>query len=138
MPAHRRPDETHDVLRHQSERLYRLERDGEDPSPGSPLREIVFSFYGDLDLSVSPRWSHPDGALLVGVLVQLDTPGSGPTVVQVRRNGTQLLSITVPAGATRAEWLGAGSGVATSDYLQVAVVQAGAGAASLTAQVRFA
>lgn len=137
MPRHQRTDELDTDLRRHTERLYDLERGGPEPGEPTPLREAVFSFFGDIGLAVSPRWSHPDGALLVGVLVQLDTPGSTATTVVVRRNASTIATVVVPAGQARAEFLGQGTGVSPQDWLQAAITGAGNGARSLTVQVRF-
>lgn len=137
MPRHWSEHDTPEALRGHSERLYALERPQGDPDEDPPLREVTFAWSGIVVASRSPRWAHPDGALITGVLVQVDVPGSTATVVRVLRNGSMIASVSVPAGANRAEWLGAGSGIGREDWLNAEVVTAGHGAESLTVQVRF-
>lgn len=104
-----------------------------------PLREVAFSFYGDLEVSVSPRWSHPDGARLHQVLVQLDAAGTSTTTVRLRRNAIDdLVVVSLPAGSHREEWDDDdGIDLSTFDVLQAVITSPGTNARSLTVQARF-
>ena len=126
------------ALRNQNRVTRELPRSQRTAPAQWPQREAVFSFYGALTPSVSPRWSHPDGAILTEAFAWLDTAGASPTTVVVLLNGTAVVTVTVPTGQHRATWSDAdGVEVDRYDYLQAQIVLPGGGAESLTVQARF-
>jgi hypothetical protein len=100
--------------------------------------EIVFSLSGAVTLSSSPPWVRRSDGTLVEVVGLLGTPGSGPTTVNVLRNGVVAHTLTIPAGQTRQVDTGLFlTYLDTADTLTDQVTAAGAGATDLTILHRF-
>lgn len=107
----------------------------------SRLYDQPFTLAGPVYVSESPRWYLPNfGGRLVRAVVSLDTPGTTDTIVVIRVNGDPITggTITIPGGADvvfnqSVDVYLSGD----SDYVQVAVTTAGAGAEDLTVQLRF-
>lgn len=99
-------------------------------------QEMVFSRGGMLGASTSPPWYPRRAGAIRWVVAALGTPGQTDTVVDVQRNGTMLVRVTIPAGQ-RWAFAGAQGTVIRPDldYLTVAIVTAGQSAQDLTVTV---
>ena len=101
--------------------------------------ELVFSYDGPLvdGTESAPKIIRVSGVL--GVLAVAFKPGmagSTDTVLDVLRNGTVVVSVTVPAGHT-AFIAPVAVAYSANDTIAVAVNTAGIGAADMTATARF-
>lgn len=100
--------------------------------------ETIFSLPGAVDAMSSGRWYSPDGQSIRQFLASIDVTGASDTRVHVYRSGdgTPVANILIPAGQHVG---GVTVGVdltADTDWLTVAVVEAGAGAQRLVVQAR--
>jgi hypothetical protein len=101
--------------------------------------ELVFSYNGPLSSGTesAPKIIRTSGVLgVLAVAFKPGAAGSTDTVLEVLRNGTVAVTITVPASTT--EFV-APVAVAFSggDTIALVVATAGAGAADMTAAARF-
>lgn len=101
--------------------------------------EIVYSIDEQLDgHGESERFYLRQSAKLVELLLSLRVAGTEETVVEIRRNGDSLGTVTIPAGQNGpvsrpfAVMFGA-----DSDYLTFEVIAPSPAARGLTAQARF-
>lgn len=101
--------------------------------------EIVYCVDEELDgHGESELFFLRESAKLVELLLSLRVPGTGETVVEIRRNGDSLGTLAIPAGSngpvTRPFAVTFG---ADSDYLTFEIITPSAAARGLTAQARF-
>jgi hypothetical protein len=120
------------------QRLDRLERRITSAGAGADnSHEIPFSFDGVLSVKESPpirpRW----GGRLTVLAVSFGTAGSTDTVLEVKRNGTTVATVTVPASTEDYNGTVGVRFAAGVDRLTLAVVTAGTGAAGMTADAWF-
>jgi hypothetical protein len=99
-------------------------------------QEMVFSLSGALFPSTSPPWYPRRAGAIRWVVAALGLPGQTDTVIDVQRNGAQLVRITIPAGQ---RWVLSGAqGTIIRpdlDYVTVTIVTAGQSAQDLTVTV---
>ena len=126
-------------------RLYDLERAVKaNASSSRPVEEpelIVFSQGGDATAvstsEVSGRYYPLRRGKLAFVLCTLTTAGSSSTVVSIKKNGSEITTVTLASSDTfEAKTLATTFSVGV-DYLTVAATTAGTGAEGLTVQARF-
>jgi len=105
------------------------------------LYDLPFSLPGKLYTTESGPWYPPNfGGKLVAATVGLRVPGETSTLIEIRMNGEVVPSgtIVVPEGQRKVLHQGMSLYVSgDSDYLTVAVTQAGMGAAHLNVQLRL-
>lgn len=104
---------------------------------GSPVNnDIIFSYAGELAATESPPVKLRYGGFLSTVSVALGTTGSTDTVLEVKRNGSTIATITVPSSTAD---YGAAVGARTfgEDRISIEITSAGTGAADMTASARF-
>lgn len=98
--------------------------------------EIQFSYAGALTaLAKSTRSTRRRAAaVLTEVFCSLDTAGSTNTVISVRRNGVEVATVAIAAGAFTGTTGPLTIALALGDYLQLVITTAGTGAADLEGQ----
>lgn len=99
--------------------------------------EIIFSHPGALAAGTSPPVRVWRGGNIAVLAVTLGTAGSTSTVLTVKRNGTSVGTVTVPAGWGSYNGEVSARFVADSDTLTLTVTTVGTGAADMTAAARF-
>lgn len=102
------------------------------PEPhGPPMLELPpFSLAGTVIVSESGRYYPPSLLRLVRLQAALGVAGTTSTTVVVKRNGTVVATLVVPAGSTQAH-MELSIAVPTSSYLTMGVTVAGTGARNL-------
>jgi hypothetical protein len=104
---------------------------------GSPANDdIIFSYAGDLAATESPPVKLRYGGFFSTLSIALGTAGSTSTILEVKRNGSTVATITVPSSAAD---YGAAVGVRTfgEDRVSIEITTVGTGAADMTASARF-
>lgn len=102
------------------------------------LYDVPFSFAGELFASESPRYYSPNAGLyLVQLWASLGTPGTSNTVVEVRKNGAAIATLTFGSGVQLKRTALQEIIQTGVDYLTMAVTGVGTGARDLDVQARF-
>jgi hypothetical protein len=117
-------------------RLDALER-RKNPLPDVDRPEIVFSYSGALAVSESMQWTRRETGVLVEVLARVRVAGGSDTVIEVQKNGTTEVTVTIPADQTWVKIPCAVSFSADQDVLHDVLTTVGSGAMDLTVQHRF-
>lgn len=99
--------------------------------------DITFSYAGALAAASSPPWVSRESRRLIEVVAALNTAGSTDTTIHILKNGSEALSVTIPATVLKVQvpcniFLGA-----DQDILSDEIVTAGTSAADLTVIHRF-
>ena len=109
-------------------------------SPGASVDESyerVFSYAGALTASTSPPIRVWRGGNLTVLAVTFGTAGSTATVLAVKRNGTTVGTVTVPASATAHNGDVSARFQPDSDILTLSITTVGTGVADMSAVARF-
>lgn len=100
--------------------------------------ELPFVQSGSITVGESPPFIRRKGGKLVEVVAVLGTAGTSATVIQVRKNGASIGSMTIGGGVTDAQHLTLSEPAAANmDKFTAAVTVAGGGAADLTVHTRW-
>lgn len=118
-------------------RLEILERRIRAIEPTTTDDEIIFSLSGALTTSTSPKAYLRNTSNLVAVVCSLSTAGSSTTTVQVKKNGSTVVTVSLTSGQTLIKATAGVPFVKDSDALTVTISAAGTSAAGLTVQNRF-
>ena len=110
-----------------------LERKLSKRIPTIPGETVPFTLAGDVYETGSGRWVHPHGANLVLLIATLVTAGTTDTVLEARKNGTQVGGdLTIEAGGNFARTKIADAPfTAEYDTLELVVTSAGTEATDL-------
>lgn len=96
----------------------------------------TFTLPGSVSVSESGRLPFLGGKTAKTIAATLSTPGSDATVVELRRSGDQVATLTIPAGSTDAT-IGVTVAFGVSDWATVACTTAGGGATNLVVLVAW-
>lgn len=118
-------------------RLQILERRIRASAPDSVDSEIIFSLSGTVIASSSSKAFVRTGGRLVKVVCSLVTAGTTTTTVQIKKNGSTVVTVNLGSGVTLDETIANVEFGKDSDALSITVSAAGSGAAGLTVQTRF-
>ena len=126
-------------------RLFDLERKvgltQSDTRPTTEPEIVVFSQGGDATAvsttEVSGRYHPLLRRKLSYVLCTLATSGSTTTTVSIKKNGTEITTVSLASSDTFEEKTLSTVFAAATDYLTVAATAAGTGAEGLTVQAKF-
>lgn len=99
--------------------------------------EIVFSFSGPLTPGESPTWTRREAGRLIEVHARLRVAGTTDTVIEIHKNGEEVLTVTVPAGQAMVRVPTSIFFAADMDVLHDVLTTAGTGAIDLTVMHRF-
>lgn len=99
--------------------------------------EVDFSLPGSIYIVGSGRHYPRISTRLRDVLVSLEPPGTGATVVGIYRNGLLLDTVTMEAGMEQQRLALTATFNQDADYATVGVITAGDGAENLVVQLRF-
>lgn len=139
MPDSLVPPDVRDQLAQLEARIAQLERRINFTGNDRVKNEITFSYSGQLtDGTESPpirsRYSHT----LVSINFLFGTPGTTNTVMEVKRAGTVIETVTIPANQRRFNAVIDADVGKDQEDITLRIVTAGTNAADLTAQARFA
>jgi hypothetical protein len=127
------------VPRSHAGRLHELEtrRQSAQQKPASEDELIVFSHAGALATSTSGPYVPLRKGRLFYVLCVLGTAGSSSTVVSIKKNGSEITTVTLASSDTiEAKNLSTSFAVG-ADKLTIGITTVGTGAADLTVECRF-
>ena len=126
------------LLRNLERRLSILERRIREQQGAAFNDETVFSLPEAVAASTSPKAYLRADCRMVNVVASLGTAGSSTTTVQVKKNGSTVVTLTLAASATFTRTRANVGFIEDTDYITVTVSAAGTGAKDLTVQARFA
>lgn len=99
--------------------------------------ELPFVQSGAVTAGESPPWVRRKGGKLVEVVALLGTAGTSATVIEVRKNGAAIGTITMPAGEIQRHLTLAERAAPDADRFTAAVTTAGSSAMDLTVATRW-
>lgn len=110
-----------------------------DPAGAPAIAEQIFAQGGALSLtSAGNRWYAPTDMTISTVIASVGTASSsGSVTVDVKKNGTTILTLTLASGEHKVEATPGVPELAEGDYLTVIVTATGTSAAGLTVQILF-
>lgn len=100
----------------------------------SEIRTIAFNLSGDVVVSESDPWPAGQRVRMYRFSAALTTAGSTDTVIEIRRNGTAVHTITFPSTYTEHDGFMGGIYLVKGDVLTAAVTTAGTGAEGLVVE----
>lgn len=130
------PDRIHD----HEDRIRALERrirEEESSAAVDTSLEILWAVDGAITTGVSNRYYFESAQTMSAFRVTLATTGSTATILELRKNGVAITTVTLAASTTTTR-VAASATFASGDYYTIAITTAGTGAEDLQTQTEFA
>ena len=105
---------------------------------GGPPRVTRYNGIGPISVTTgTSRWYPETNGKITGGYFSLGTAGAATTTVSIKKNGTEIFTLSASAGENLSNTVNTNIPILTTDYITIDIIAAGSGAADLVLTIKY-